>query len=261
MSSNSHHLPTDRELLDYFILTELGGTGVDDALARTAESSPRTAACDLGNTGATRVATGHHPAVKNGFKRTRGANRFPRFFIGAALAGASLAAQAGSFDCVAGTFNDCALATSNLSWAWNGLDFTIANSGGGYVSEVYFDLGSGMTASFLQGTGTVNFYAGASPGSLPGGNSVGFVSDASFDSDPASAHNGLDAGETATFRILGATATSVTAGNLTAGLHVRSLTDAGASLVSIAAPVPEPETYAMMALGFGVVAWSARRKR
>jgi hypothetical protein len=261
MSSKNHHVPADQELLDYFILTELGGAGADDDGSRTMESSPRTAARDLKNTGATRVAAGHHLAVKNGFKRTRGANRFPRFFIGAALAGASMVAQAGSFDCIAGTFNDCALATSNLSWAWNGLDFTIANNGGGYVSEVYFDLGSGMGASFLGGTGTVNFYAGATPGSLPGGNAIGFASDASFDSDPTSTHYGIDAGETATFRILGATPDSFTAGDVTAGLHVRSLIDAGASVVSIAAPVPEPETYAMMALGFGIVAWSARRKR
>lgn len=32
-------------------------------------------------------------------------------------------------------------------------------------------------------------------------------------------------------------------------------------ITSIATPVPEPETYAMMALGMGVVAWSLRRRR
>jgi hypothetical protein len=207
------------------------------------------------------VPTDQERLVESESKGTRIANRFPRLFTGAALAAASMVAQAGSFDCIAGTFNDCALATSNLSWAWNGLDFTIANNGGGYVSEVYFDLGNGMNASFLAGTGTVNFYAGATPGSLPGANAIGFVSDASFDSDPASTHEGIDAGETATFRFLGATANSFTPGDLSAGLHVRSLIDGGASVVSIAAPVPEPETYAMMALGLGVVAWSARRKR
>lgn len=260
MSCKNHHVPTDQEVLDYFILLELGGAGADD-ISCAMQPSPRTTACELRDTGAQCAAAGHRPAARSESRRTRGASRFPRFFTGAALAAASMVAQAGSFQCIAGTFSDCALATSNLSWTWNGLDFTIANNGGGYVSEVYFDLGSGMSALFLAGTGTVDFSAGAHPASLPGANAVGFVSDASFDSDPAATHDGIDPGETATFRILGATPDSFTAGDLAAGLHLRNLTDGGASAVSIAAPVPEPETYAMMALGFGVVAWSARRKR
>src|SRR5205823_7475056 len=125
---------------------------------------------------------------------------------------------------------------SHLSWSWSGLDYTIVNNGGGFVSEVYFDLGSGMTASFLGGTGTVDFYAGANPAKLPGGNAAGFHSDASFDSDPGSTHNGIDTGEAATFRIAGATANSFTDGDLAAGLHVRSLIDGGASVVTVAAP-------------------------
>jgi hypothetical protein len=183
--------------------------------------------------------------------------------IAAALAGTGALAHAGEFTCISGSFADCALATSSLSWTWNGLDFTISNDGLGYVSEVYFDLGAGMGASFLSGTGgTVNFYAGASPASLPGGSTVGFVSDKSFDSDPAGlVHNGIDSGETATFRIVGASANSFDIGALAAGLHVRSLINDSASVVTINSPVPEPETYAMMLLGFGAVAWAARRKK
>lgn len=155
------------------------------------------------------------------------------------------------FTCISGSFGDCALATSTLSWEWNGLDFTIANNGSGYVSEVYFDLGSGMSASFLGGTGgNVLFYAGASPGSLPGGSSVGFVSDASFDSDPAgTTHNGIDLGETATFRILGAALNSFDADTLAAGVHVRSLINGSASLMTTTQTVPEPATLALFGLG------------
>src|SRR4051794_4900946 len=89
-----------------------------------------------------------------------------RTAIAAALAGVSLFAQAGSFSCITGNAADCALATSTLSWSWDGTFFTLSNAGSGYVSEVYFDLSAGMAASFASGVGTVSFSPGASPGSL-----------------------------------------------------------------------------------------------
>jgi hypothetical protein len=186
-------------------------------------------------------------------------------FIRSAVVAATLAAtcayaQASPFTCIAGSANDCTLATSNLSWMWDGVDFTIINSGGGYVSEVYFDIGAGMVASFLGGTGTVNFYANANPGSLPDGDSVGFVSDRSFDSDPRNLLWGIDSGETATFRITGAAADSFDIGSLAAGLHVRSLIDGGTSLVTAHA-VPEPQAWAMTLLGLGIATWASRRKK
>jgi hypothetical protein len=185
--------------------------------------------------------------------------------LAAALAGAGVMAHAetGSFACIAGTSGDCALAESTLSWSWNGLDFTIANSGAGYVSEVYFDLSAGMSASFLSGTGTVSFHAGSAPPALPGGNTVGFVSDAGFDSDGGGAPiNGINAGETATFRILGAALDSFDANLLDAGVHVRSLVTSSASLVTttVTTPVPEPSTYGLLLAGLGVVGFVSRRR-
>lgn len=191
-----------------------------------------------------------------------------RALVGTALAGAAALAQAGTFNCISGSVADCGLAESSLSWAWNGLDFTISNAGSGYVSEVYFDLSAGMSVSFLGGTGSsVNFTLGAQPGNLPAGSSVGFVSDTAFDSDGGQGQPtaGLNNGESATFRVLGAALGSVDAGTLAAGVHVRSLVNGSASLVStpgsVVTPVPEPESYAMMLAGFGIVAWGARSRR
>ena len=192
--------------------------------------------------------------------------RLHKPMLAAVLASTALFAQAetGTFTCAAGTFADCSLATSTLSWSWDGLNFEVDNSGSGYVSEVYFDLGAGMAASFVGGTGgNVAFYAGASPGSLPGG-PVTFQSDASFDSDPAGdLSNGINGGETATFAITGAAGDSFDLGALTAGLHVRSLVTASASVITLVPvpAVPEPQTYALLLAGLGAMGFVGRRRR
>src|SRR5947207_13987004 len=117
--------------------------------------------------------------------KTQFAGRFRKTALGMVLAGAALAAQAetGSFTCVAGSFADCTLATSTLSWSRDGLNFTVSNAGAGYVSEVYFDLTAGIAASFVGSTGgDVAFYTGATPSALPNGPAT-FTAYASFSSD------------------------------------------------------------------------------
>ncbi|WP_280152605.1 PEP-CTERM sorting domain-containing protein [Piscinibacter sp. XHJ-5] len=236
----------------------------EDAFRATPAASASTAR-DVKKTSLLCRAAGYRPAIARGSRTSVGTRALPRVFLAAALAGASAFAQAGTFSCISGTSGDCALAASTLSWDWNGLDFTVFNAGSGYVAEVYFNLGSGMSASFLGGTGTVLFSEGAQPGALPGGNSAGFTSDASFDSDArGSTQYGINQGETATFRILGANMNSIDDGALAAGIHVRSLSTDAASLISstsVMTPVPEPASFAMLLSGFGLVAWLTRSRR
>jgi hypothetical protein len=52
---------------------------------------------------------------------------------------------------------------------------------------------------------------------------------------------------------------AITAGNFYVNLHTSEF--AGGALRGQLAPIPEPETYALMLAGLGVVGWSARRRR
>ncbi len=185
----------------------------------------------------------------------------------AALA-VSAAAQAqstsGSFGCITNnSAASCNQAAAGLAWNFNGSIFSITNNTTGYVSEVYFDVNPGVTAAFVGGTGgTVAFTAGAQPPSLPGGNqpTVLFVSDLAFDSG-AGQTRGINTGETANFAFTGAGVQDFASGLLDGGVHVRSLIGGQSeSLVTVSA-VPEPETYAMMLAGLGLVGAIARRRK
>ena len=127
-----------------------------------------------------------------------------------ATAGGAWAQTSGSFACITNNSTaSCAQGASTLSWTWNGTDFSIFNAlGGGYVSEVYFDLTAPMTVSFNAGLSSagVNFTSGANPGSLPGGTSYAFTSDSAFDSDTSGGSPvwGIDPGEWGVFSFTGA---------------------------------------------------------
>jgi hypothetical protein len=179
----------------------------------------------------------------------------------------SAAAQAqstsGSFSCITNnSAASCNQAAAGLAWNFNGSIFSITNNTTGYVSEVYFDVNPGVTAAFAGGTGTL-FTLGANPPRLPGGTSVSFTSDLAFDSDPRRGRpiNGINQGETASFLFTGAGVQDFASGILDGGVHVRSLIGGQSeSLVTVSA-VPEPETYAMMLAGLGLMGAVARRRK
>jgi hypothetical protein len=181
----------------------------------------------------------------------------------AALAATVGAAQAqsasGSFDCITNNaLASCTQGESTLSWAWDGSVLSLYNAaGGGYVAEVYFDLGTGMAASFnlAASSAGVSFSPGARPAALPGGNAAGFASDEAFDSNSNTL--GINAGEWAAFNVTGTNGSM----NFLSGMHVRSLANGNSEgFLTVTTPVPEPGTFALMLLSLGVVGFVTRRR-
>ncbi|HQT32258.1 MAG TPA: PEPxxWA-CTERM sorting domain-containing protein [Thiobacillus sp.] len=157
--------------------------------------------------------------------------------------------------------------------------FKFTNNSISSVADVYFDDGTLLGIASISDSGTgVAFTQYATPADLPGGNNLTptFSTTAGFsaDSDAPVSFNGVTSGEwlTITFNLQAAqTYASVISalslpnyggiGDLRVGLHVQSFADGGSeSFVNVPAPVPEPETYAMLLAGLGLVGFAARRK-
>ena len=209
---------------------------------------------------------------------------------GLALAGALLsagtvaqAATSFNFACTEGSAGNCAIGVSDVSFSVaavdaNTIEFLITNSPmstplnqQGSVTDVHVDVG---TTSFLnlgtaflnEGTG-VNFGIGASPPNLPGGNAIGFSADFGADSEsPGVPENGVNGGEflglqfdLTTGSNINQVISAISSGSLRLGVHFQSV-GINEGSISLVSPIPEPQEWAMMMAGLGLVAAITRRR-
>lgn len=194
------------------------------------------------------------------------------------LAGAAQA-QNFSFSCITNNnAGDCAIAEAQLGLQVDTAEsgfvkfiFTNTSQEASSITDIYFDWlnpADALAQGTIGNSAGVSFSWGASPNDLPGGNTLSpkMTAELGADSDAPAMHNGVNAeDEWVSFRF--ATGSSnplqdLFAGSLRIGVHVQGFDSEGSeSLVAIAAPVPEPETYALMLAGLGIVGAMARRKR
>ncbi len=202
--------------------------------------------------------------------------RVARLLIGGMLAAASFAAQAQnySFSCITNNnAADCATGvaqfrmdvTANSSDGF--VDFLFSNLGpnASSITDIYFDWSSSslaLTPGILSASAGVAFSWDASPHNLPGGNPLGFSANLSADSDHPTQPMGVNPTEWLNIRF--STDADLIAGlnngGLRVGIHTQGYAgDGSESLVTT--PIPEPETYALLLAGLGLLALARRRKQ
>jgi PEP-CTERM motif len=154
------------------------------------------------------------------------------------------------------------------------IDFLFTNTGpnASSIADIYFDWLSDdedflTLDSIVNGSG-VSFSEGASPGNLPGGNTISFDADFGADSNAPAQPNGVNPGENVLLRFLGPSFDTVIAsldtGDLRIGLHVQGFAGGGSdSFVNDGRPptsVPEPGTLALFGLGLVGLGLIRRRR-
>lgn len=186
-------------------------------------------------------------------------------------------ANAQTFTCITNNSGDCSAvngAQSYLSWAVTGDELTIYNQAvaenSSFIEQIYFG-GSGSESVSLSGESAgVSFEAGATPAALPAGMSVSFSSLSAWSAIEQGANkDGVDAGEWISFMIPQLSQNLLADDPFQFGLHVQGIGEQGfsESLLSggdgggIVTVVPEPETYAMLLAGLGVIGGVIRRRK
>lgn len=166
----------------------------------------------------------------------------------------------------------------------SGIDFTFLNIGDidSFIADIYFDATPDDAINYASYSfseiGQVAFSIDATPGNLPGGNTISFSSDWDADSDSPVAKMGIDnyaTGDTGgpesltinfaytanqTFEDV---ISLINSGDLLVGLHVQGIApnDKSEAYVNNIVPVPEPTTTALVFFGLGIAGLTAIGKR
>jgi len=200
--------------------------------------------------------------------------------LGVLLLGASInaSAQNYSFNCITdNSAASCSVGEAQLSLSvtQSGSDavFTFSNTGpaASSITDVYLDWTAGfgglpITQGAITDSGAgVDFSWGASPPQLPGAPSL--LAGVNADSNsPMTQQRGVNPGEwlSLTVGFAGSFAdllADINSQDLRVGIHVQGFANGQSESYTTTTAVPEPETYAMLIAGLGLLGFEARRRR
>jgi hypothetical protein len=196
----------------------------------------------------------------------------PALVVLAALA-TTAQAQNYSFSCLTNNnATDCATGAGQFSLgvtdAGSVVNFLFTNTGPApsSITDIYFDWSSSAIAlapGVLTDSGAgVSFSWGASPGDLPGGSAISFSADIATDSNSPAQQMGVNTGEwlNIAFTSNADLISALNTGALRVGIHTQGY-EGGGSESFVTTPIPEPETYAMLLAGLGLLGFDVRRRR
>lgn len=196
----------------------------------------------------------------------------PALVVLAALA-TTVQAQNYSFNCITNNnATDCGTGAAQfhlgVTDTGSVVNFLFTNSGpaASSITDIYFDWSSSalaLTPGVLTDSGAgVSFSWGASPGNLPGGNAISFRADIATDSNTPTQPMGVNPGEwlNIAFTSNADLISALNTGGLRVGIHTQGYVGGGSESL-VTSPIPEPETYAMLLVGLGLIGFDVRRRR
>lgn len=173
--------------------------------------------------------------------------------------------SAASFSCISNNTGSCATTVSPLmSWTLVGTQLSIFNNdsptSGSFISGITFDYSTGMDVALNASQVAGVSYTMTSNDEAVIPNSLHWSVDEGAIHNKPGNKNAIQGGEKIVFTLSNVNLSNI-GNSFKFGIHVQGLPQGESEKLVAVTAVPEPETYAMMLAGLGLIGTIARRRK